>query len=136
MAKLVDAWDLKSPARKGVPVRFRLRAPSFNEGLLAKATQAFVRLRFALLAFAASINDATRRAVADQLSPRCATHSPLIASTMAGCSSAATRKSSVTRNSAPVGEKVAAAVNGAGLAGTGRLPRRQKKKSWMHRAAM
>ena len=27
MAKLVDAWDLKSPARKGVPVRFRLRAP-------------------------------------------------------------------------------------------------------------
>ena len=28
MAKLVDAWDLKSPARKGVPVRFRLRAPS------------------------------------------------------------------------------------------------------------
>ena len=28
MAKLVDAWDLKSPARKGVPVRFRLRAPN------------------------------------------------------------------------------------------------------------
>ena len=28
MAKLVDAWDLKSPARKGVPVRFRLRAPT------------------------------------------------------------------------------------------------------------
>ncbi|WP_206662969.1 hypothetical protein, partial [Pseudomonas sp. Sample_9] len=37
---------LKSPARKGVPVRFRLRAPSFNKGLLAKAKQAFVRLRF------------------------------------------------------------------------------------------
>lgn len=30
MAKLVDAWDLKSPARKGVPVRFRLRAPSIS----------------------------------------------------------------------------------------------------------
>ena len=30
MAKLVDAWDLKSPARKGVPVRFRLRAPSLR----------------------------------------------------------------------------------------------------------
>ena len=27
MAKLVDAWDLKSPVRKDVPVRFRLRAP-------------------------------------------------------------------------------------------------------------
>ena len=30
MAKLVDAWDLKSPARKGVPVRFRVRAPSIS----------------------------------------------------------------------------------------------------------
>ena len=28
MAKLVDAWDLKSPVRKDVPVRFRLRAPN------------------------------------------------------------------------------------------------------------
>lgn len=37
MAKLVDAWDLKSPARKGVPVRFRLRAPSKTKGLRAKA---------------------------------------------------------------------------------------------------
>ncbi len=37
MAKLVDAWDLKSPARKGVPVRFRLRAPSKIKGLRAKA---------------------------------------------------------------------------------------------------
>ena len=37
MAKLVDAWDLKSPARKGVPVRFRLRAPSNIKGLRAKA---------------------------------------------------------------------------------------------------
>ena len=37
MAKLVDAWDLKSPARKGVPVRFRLRAPSKIKGLQAKA---------------------------------------------------------------------------------------------------
>ena len=27
MAKLVDAWDLKSPACKGVPVRLRVRAP-------------------------------------------------------------------------------------------------------------
>ena len=34
----------------------------------------------------------------------CVTSSPLIASIIAGCSSAATRKSSVTRNSAPVGE--------------------------------
>ena len=48
--------DLKSPARKGVPVRFRLRAPSFNKGLLAKAKQAFVRLRFEIfLVFAASM---------------------------------------------------------------------------------
>lgn len=37
MAKLVDAWDLKSPARKGVPVRFRLRAPFKIKGLRAKA---------------------------------------------------------------------------------------------------
>ncbi len=37
MAKLVDAWDLKSPARKGVPVRFRVRAPSKIKGLRAKA---------------------------------------------------------------------------------------------------
>ena len=29
--------DLKSPARKGVPVRFRLRAPSKIKGLRAKA---------------------------------------------------------------------------------------------------
>ncbi len=28
MAKLVDAWDLKSPVRKDVPVRPRLRAPN------------------------------------------------------------------------------------------------------------
>ncbi len=37
MAKLVDAWDLKSPVRKDVPVRFRLRAPSKIKGLRAKA---------------------------------------------------------------------------------------------------
>jgi hypothetical protein len=28
MVKLVDTGDLKSPACKGVPVRFRLRAPA------------------------------------------------------------------------------------------------------------
>ncbi|WP_155499926.1 hypothetical protein [Pseudomonas protegens] len=29
-ASLILYWDLKSPARKGVPVRFRLRAPSIS----------------------------------------------------------------------------------------------------------
>jgi len=53
-ARLILARDLKSPARKGVPVRFRLRAPSFNKGLRAKATQAFVHFRFPVFALSAS----------------------------------------------------------------------------------
>ena len=40
MAKLVDAWDLKSPARKGVPVRFRLRAPPISRACMRYLMQA------------------------------------------------------------------------------------------------
>ena len=42
MAKLVDAWDLKSPARKGVPVRFRLRAPYKTKGCMRYLMQPFL----------------------------------------------------------------------------------------------
>lgn len=42
MAKLVDAWDLKSPARKGVPVRFRLRAPYKTKGCVRYLKQPFL----------------------------------------------------------------------------------------------
>ncbi len=61
--------DLKSPARKGVPVRFRLRAPSFNKGLRAKATQAFVRFRFAVLAIAASMTERSSKSGTTKPSP-------------------------------------------------------------------
>ena len=40
MAKLVDAWDLKSPARKGVPVRFRVRAPYISRACVINFMQA------------------------------------------------------------------------------------------------
>ena len=40
MAKLVDAWDLKSPARKGVPVRFRVRAPNKSRACMRFFVQA------------------------------------------------------------------------------------------------
>ena len=42
MAKLVDAWDLKSPARKGVPVRFRVRAPNKSRACMRFACRPFV----------------------------------------------------------------------------------------------
>ena len=45
MAKLVDAWDLKSPARKGVPVRFRLRAPSISRACMTYLMQALIFFR-------------------------------------------------------------------------------------------
>ncbi|MEW7854824.1 hypothetical protein AB2M95_02860 [Pseudomonas chlororaphis] len=37
--------DLKSPARKGVPVRFRLRAPSISRVCWRKLMQTLVRFR-------------------------------------------------------------------------------------------
>ena len=40
MAKLVDAWDLKSPVRKDVPVRFRLRAPNKSRACMRFFMQA------------------------------------------------------------------------------------------------
>ena len=40
MAKLVDAWDLKSPVRKDVPVRFRLRAPNKSRACMRFFVQA------------------------------------------------------------------------------------------------
>ena len=42
MAKLVDAWDLKSPVRKDVPVRFRLRAPNKSRAFTLSACRPFV----------------------------------------------------------------------------------------------
>ena len=44
MAKLVDAWDLKSPVREDVPVRFRLRAPNKSRACTLSACRPFVFL--------------------------------------------------------------------------------------------
>src|SRR3546814_16712738 len=46
MAKLVDAWDLKSPARKGVPVRFRLRAPFIDSPGFVRLHETHTESRF------------------------------------------------------------------------------------------
>ena len=46
MAKLVDAWDLKSPVRKDVPVRLRVRAPNKSRACMRFFMRAFFFQKF------------------------------------------------------------------------------------------